>query len=151
MPRPNVSSDQLYHTVRTRFAVDGQTSGSTPGPAGPAGPKGIAWKGNWAAGTGYEVGDLVVYNLMTFICITAHMSVTAPTMGGDSSWAEIAVGYLLVSGARAMTGDLNMASHVISAADAVDFDTTPGAAAQTARLMWDATEKTLVAYLPSGE
>jgi hypothetical protein len=68
---------------------------------------GLTPKGDWAAGTGYEIGDAVENSGSGYICITAHTSSSSsePSIGAD--WQEVWM--LLVSkgdaGATGAKGD----------------------------------------------
>ena len=52
-------------------------------------------RGDWAATTAYAVGDVVDYNLATYLCLVAHTSALAfPTDLGAGRWLLIANGAL---------------------------------------------------------
>jgi hypothetical protein len=121
--------DAHYRMTRARLggasAAGGAGGAGVPGPMGPQGPKGVAWRGAWEDFAAYQVGDLVVRDSLTFICILAHTAATnPPVMGGDARWSEISPGYLATSGARPMAGALDMNHNSISNAHDADIEGT---------------------------
>jgi hypothetical protein len=114
--------DALFYALRPRI-IGLLTAGLTTGPQGPAGPKGVNWKGEWAADTDYEQGDLVYLDttgggaaeLVTYYALLDHTSIAGspPVPGGNVQWWELGNAYLLLDGSRPMTGDLDMDDHNI--------------------------------------
>lgn len=115
--------DALWAALRPRIIGLGSGGGGQTGAAGPAGPKGVTWRGEWAADTDYNVGDLVYLDttgggaseLVTYYALTDHTSLagTPPVPGGNTQWWELGNAYLLIDGSRPMTGDLNCDSNEI--------------------------------------
>ncbi len=166
MPRRRRDINQSYEAIRLRLTREGSPAATTgkgktgpTGPQGPAGPKGVTWKGAWATGTDYEVGDIVTepsptsapcYGsaLITYLCLDDHTSVTAvgdlgpPQPGGTNQWHELTSGALIVDGLRAMTCNLDMDSHEVDNVGVVDFDPTVGAGHTHAEggFHWDDSE-----------
>jgi hypothetical protein len=114
--------DSIFYALRPRI-IGLLTAGLTTGPQGPAGPKGVNWKGEWAADTDYEQGDLVYLDttgggaaeLVTYYALVDHTSIAGspPVPGGNTQWWELGNAYLLLDGSRPMTGDLDMDDHNI--------------------------------------
>lgn len=110
--------DAIYNALRPRFARASYASGTgagMPGPPGPQGPKGVTFRGLWADQTNYEIGDIVHHptadgQRVTYLSLVDHTSLAGapPAPGGTTEWWEFGEAYLLLDGAREMTGDLSM-------------------------------------------
>jgi hypothetical protein len=50
--------------------------------------EGFDWKNDWATGTHYKVNDIVKYNGLTYLCITAHTSAATPADGLEADQAK---------------------------------------------------------------
>lgn len=129
--------DALWAALRPRIiglATGTGSVGGAAGPQGPAGPKGINWRGEWAAATEYEAGDLVYLDttggdageLVTYYALAAHTSLVGapPVPGGTAQWWELGNAYLVIDGSRAMTGNLDHGHHSIVDADDADIEGT---------------------------
>ena len=57
--------------------------------------EGFDWKNNWVTDTHYKVNDIVKYNGLTYLCITAHTSAATDALGlenDQSSWQKFTDG-----------------------------------------------------------
>lgn len=126
--------DALWNALRPRIIGLGTGATTRIGAQGPAGPKGVNWRGEWAAETDYEQGDLVYLDtaggganeLVTYYALDDHTSIPAepPAPGGTTHWWEIGNAYLIIDGSRVMTGDLNHGHYSIVDAHDADIEGT---------------------------
>jgi hypothetical protein len=57
---------------------------------------GQEWKGDWATGIYYKLGDIVKYNAFTFVCKTAHTSAATAALGleqDNGKWDKLGEGF----------------------------------------------------------
>jgi hypothetical protein len=124
--RNRTDAEGRYVGIRTRLGI---ISGQA-GPPGPAGAVREVWRGAWADGTDYHMGDLVYRDhglgsglVRTYIAMEAHTAAgDGPMPGGTSYWHEFNESDLIIDGSRAMVGNLNMNHHDIDNANDVEVE-----------------------------